>query len=328
MNEISQKSVFEVSPECHKQRLDVFLVSQTQDISRSRLQALIKKGNVSVDNQIVSNPSFAVSENEVVGVTIPAPDDALPLAQDIPLDILYEDDDLLVINKQVGLVVHPGAGVRDGTLVNALLYHCGDSLSGVGGVRRPGIVHRLDKDTSGLMMVAKNDLAHQGLAAQLADRTLSREYLALVTGAMPPGRGKVDASIGRHLSQRIKMAVTSKNSKNAITHYRNLEKFGDALTLVSCKLQTGRTHQIRVHMQYLGFPLVGDSLYGQTPTKTRSLLRKSGYDEAVQDAVLNFPRQALHARKIGFVHPRSGDEMEFTAELPQDLEGVISLLKQ
>jgi 23S rRNA pseudouridine1911/1915/1917 synthase len=234
---------------------------------------------------------------------------------------------LLVIDKPAGLVVHPAPGHRTGTLVNALLHHCGASLSGIGGVRRPGIVHRLDKDTSGLMLVAKNDKAHAGLSAQLADRTLSRVYSALVWGVPSPRKGTVKASIGRHPTQRLKMAANVKQGRSAATHYEIKEAYGQAATLVECKLESGRTHQVRVHMSFLGFPLVGDPVYGLQKTGAQSLLKKSGYGADTVSEILAFPRQALHARQISFIHPATGDSLAFEAQPPSDFAGLLNLFK-
>ena len=236
---------------------------------------------------------------------------------------------MLVINKTVGMVVHPGAGNQNGTLVSALLYHCGDSLSGIGGVKRPGIVHRLDKDTSGLMVVAKNDRAHNGLAEQLVDRSLSRLYQALVWKEPTPIKGTINAPIGRDQKNRLKMSVRSHAvGREAITHYLREETFSGIASLVTCKLQTGRTHQIRVHMQHLGHPLLGDPLYGLPPQEQRSLMNRGGYEEEDRDFVMAFPRQALHAAGIQFIHPVSGEEMEFESDLPQDLQELLDLLRQ
>jgi 23S rRNA pseudouridine1911/1915/1917 synthase len=235
---------------------------------------------------------------------------------------------MLVINKAVGMVVHPGAGNQNGTLVSALLYHCGDSLSGISGVKRPGIVHRLDKDTSGLMVAAKNDRAHNGLAAQLLDRSLSRLYQALVWKEPTPIKGSVNAAIGRDQKNRLKMAVRARASgREAITHYLREETFNGVAALVACRLETGRTHQIRVHMQHLGHPLIGDQLYGLPQQEQRSLLNRGGYEEDVREAILAFPRQALHAAGIHFIHPVTGEAMEFEADLPPDLQELLDRLR-
>ncbi len=310
-------------------RLDKVLADLIGDVSRSRLKTLIVDGQVEVNGKVLADASFKVSTGDEISLTIPEAIDALPKPENIPLDIVFEDDDLLVINKAVGMVVHPGAGNQSGTLVSALLYHCGDTLSGIGGVKRPGIVHRLDKDTSGLMVVAKNDRAHNGLAEQLVDRSLSRVYHALVWKMPTPIKGKINVPIGRHQTNRLKMSVRShKMGREAITHYLRQETFNDIASLVTCKLETGRTHQIRVHMQHLGHPLLGDPLYGLPPQEQRSLMNRGGYDEEAREAVLAFPRQALHAAEIMFIHPVSGEEMAFSSELPEDLLGLLSFLNQ
>jgi 23S rRNA pseudouridine1911/1915/1917 synthase len=311
-------------------RLDKVLSSLIDDLSRARLQGLIDDGVVTLNDTPVRTASLKVKAGDVLGVTVPPPVDALPHPENIPLDIVYEDDDLLVINKPAGLVVHPGAGNWDGTLVNALLYHCKDSLSGIGGVARPGIVHRLDKETSGLMIVAKNDRAHKGLAAQLSDRTLSRRYQAFVWRVPNIIKDKVDAPIGRHPAHRLKMAVRplkAAGAREAVTHYLREDNYGDAAALVTCDLETGRTHQIRVHMQHIGHPLLGDPLYGLPPQEQVSLLKKAGAGPEVITAVTGFPRQALHAAHIRFIHPVSGEEMGFSAPMPDDLQTLFSYLK-
>lgn len=310
------------------ERLDRFLAKHCAGFSRTRLQSLIKECSVRVSGSVCDNPSYKVKNGEVIEVVIPPPEDAEPVPENIPLDIVYEDDDLLVINKQAGLVVHPGAGNWSGTLVNALLYHCGDSLSGIGGVKRPGIVHRLDKDTTGLMLVAKNDNAHAALSKQLADRSLSRCYKALVWHVPDLLRGMVDQPIGRHPSQRTKMAINHRNGKAAVTHYKVLEAFAPTAALVECRLESGRTHQVRVHMAHLGYPLIGDPLYGIQPTAAKAALKKGGYSEEVMERVLAFSRQALHAWKIAFIHPVNTKKMMFEADLPDDMESIISFLKQ
>lgn len=311
------------------ERLDKVLAARCADYSRERLKALILDGKVRVDGAVIESPKQKVREGQSIELRVPPPVDAMPKAENIPLDIIYEDDDLLVINKPVGLVVHPGAGNWDGTLVNALLYHCGDSLSGIGGVIRPGIVHRLDKDTSGLMVAAKNDVAHRHLAAQLADRSLSRTYLALAWKVPSLRKGTIDKPIGRHPTQRQKMAVTTKNSRNAVTHYQMLEAYHQAASLVQCKLQTGRTHQVRVHMAALGHPLIGDPLYGLAETAGRAILKKAGYEDgSVREEILSFPRQALHAHKIGFIHPRTEEKMAFAAPMPDDMARLQALLAE
>jgi 23S rRNA pseudouridine1911/1915/1917 synthase len=300
-----------------------------EGVSRSRLKNLIVGGQVTLNGKTCDDASRKVSAGDVVELVIPEAIEALPQPENIPLDVIYEDEHMLVINKAVGMVVHPGAGNQNGTLVSALLYHCGDTLSGIGGVKRPGIVHRLDKDTSGLMVVAKNDIAHQGLASQLSDRSLSRIYQALVWKMPTPIKGTINVPIGRHQQSRVKMAVRSHAmGREAITHYLREDTFHDVISLVTCQLETGRTHQIRVHMHHLGHPLLGDQLYGLPPQEQRSLMNRGGYDEDVREAVLAFPRQALHAAGIHFVHPVTGEEMEFEAEWPEDLSDLFSIINQ
>jgi 23S rRNA pseudouridine1911/1915/1917 synthase len=311
-------------------RLDKVLSDLAGDgVSRSRLKNLIVDGQVTLNGKVCDDASRKVGPGDVVQLTIPDAIEALPQPENIPLDVVYEDDDMLVINKAVGMVVHPGAGNQNGTLVSALLYHCGDSLSGIGGVKRPGIVHRLDKDTSGLMVVAKNDRAHSGLSEQLVDRSLSRIYQALVWKMPTPIKGKIIAPIGRHQQSRIKMSVRSNTmGREAITHYKREETFHDSISLVTCRLETGRTHQIRVHMSHIGHPLLGDQTYGLPAQEQRSLLNRAGYEEEAKLAILTFPRQALHAAGIMFIHPVSGEEMEFETELPEDLRDLISIINQ
>lgn len=310
-------------------RLDKVLADLVGDLSRSRLKNLIIDRQVLLNGAICDDPSLKVAKNDEIILTVPEAVEALPEAENIPLDVIYEDRDLLVINKPVGMVVHPGAGNYTGTLVNALLYHCGDELSGIGGVKRPGIVHRLDKDTSGLMMVAKSDRAHTGLAAQLQDRSLSRIYTALVWKEITPIKGSINVPIGRHQTNRLKMSVRSHAmGREAITHYLRHEVLNKVISVVTCQLETGRTHQIRVHMQHAGHPLLGDQLYGLPPQEQRSLMNRGGYDEETREAVLAFPRQVLHAGEIMFIHPVTGEDMSFEADLPQDIENLISILKQ
>jgi 23S rRNA pseudouridine1911/1915/1917 synthase len=272
---------------------------------------LIEAGEVKIHGGVENRPSYKVQSGDVLTLNVPPPIKWYPAPENIPLNIVYEDDDLIVLNKPAGLVVHPGAGNKDGTLVNALLYHCSDSLSGIGGVLRPGIVHRLDKDTSGLMVVAKNDTAHQGLAAQFSDRTLSRKYKALVLGVPMPPKGEINLPIARHHKNRLLMAVNEKHGKPARTFYKVVERYRDHFALVECTLESGRTHQIRVHMKAIDHPLIGDPAYGAQITKVQSALKKAGYNEDIQAHVLNFPRQALHAFSLTFIHPRSGKAMTF-----------------
>lgn len=283
-------------------RLDQFL-STKLSVSRSSAQSLIEKGNVTC-NGIALKKNYKLMGNETFEITRcdPTPCEAVP--QEIPLDIVYEDDDLLIVNKSAGMVVHPAAGNWDGTLVNALLAHCGNSLSGINGVYRPGIVHRLDKDTSGLMLVAKNDMAHTSLAAQIKEHSAHRIYHAIIYGHLREAEGFVDAPIGRHKTDRKRMAVTTEHSRNAITHYRTIAEY-PGFAYIECKLETGRTHQIRVHMAHLGHPVVGDPVYG----KGRNPMGLLG--------------QCLHSKCIEFVHPRSGKAMHLESDLPNYFKDVL-----
>ena len=295
----------EISAADNGTRLDSYLAEQLEGISRSYLQKLIGDQLILVNQKAVKS-NYKIKTGDQLLVQIP---EAAPIAiqpEPMDLDIVYEDSDLLIVNKPVGLVVHPAHGHYSGTLVNGLLAHCTD-LSGINGNMRPGIVHRIDKDTSGLLMIAKNDLAHQHLAEQLKEHSIKRAYYALVQGVISEPAGLVDAPIGRHEVDRKKMAVTFKNSKEARTHYYVKERFART-TFIECRLETGRTHQIRVHMAYLGHPLVGDPLYGT---------RKNNLD---------FPGQALHAYALGFVHPRTGEELYFEAPLPEHFQTVLKTL--
>jgi 23S rRNA pseudouridine1911/1915/1917 synthase len=305
------------------ERLDRALAAAWPDLSRSRLQALIRQGQVRLDGDLVSDPSHKATAGAEIVLDEPPPAPAAPAAETIPLQIAYEDDDLVVVDKPAGLVVHPGAGNENGTLVNALLAHCGASLSGIGGVMRPGIVHRLDKDTSGLLVVAKNDLAHRALAEQFADhgRTgpLERAYLAFCWGLPEPRRGTIEGAIARSNANREKMAVVAEGrGRHAVTHYAVEEVFGAAEPVASrirCQLETGRTHQIRVHLAFVKHPLLGDDVYGAAfKTKAARLP-----DEAKQ-ALAALRRQALHATLLQFEHPRTGMTMRFESDLPPELQ--------
>ncbi|HPD83349.1 MAG TPA: RluA family pseudouridine synthase [Alphaproteobacteria bacterium] len=327
MSDETQTIKISIPEDTPPMRLDKALAILHPDLSRSRLKSLILSGDVIVSGYIVKTASYKVSSKDEIIISVPVAVEDTPRAQNIPLDIVYEDDDLLVINKAVGMVVHPGAGNHEDTLVNALLHHCKGNLSGIGGVKRPGIVHRLDKETSGLMVVAKNDLAHQGLSDQLQDRTLSRIYSALVWRVPTLIKGSVDMPIGRHSSNRLKMAIMMSSGRPAVTHYHVQEKYGEAASWVSCKLESGRTHQIRVHMQHIKHPLVGDPLYGLVYQEGRALLKKAGYEADIIDKIMAYDRQALHAQEIGFIHPRTGAEMSFSSDLPEDLQNLKNLFK-
>jgi 23S rRNA pseudouridine1911/1915/1917 synthase len=312
-------------------RLDRVLAQRLPELSRSRLKALILAGSVTVKDAAVRDPAFHVGEGDTVGVEVPEAVPPEPKGEDIALDIIYEDDDLIVIDKPAGLVVHPAAGHESGTLVNALIAHCGASLSGIGGVRRPGIVHRLDKDTTGLMVVAKNDQAHQSLTAQFADhgRTgeMERGYMAFIWGVPNRQRGTVDAPIDRHPHAREKMAVRD-SGREAVTHWELREVFQGrdgkpVASLLACRLETGRTHQIRVHLAHIGHPLLGDSVYGaHFKTKAGQLGRDA------QAALAALGRQALHAYLLTIEHPRTGEVLHWEAALPEDLlllEGALKV---
>ncbi|MBN8521905.1 MAG: RluA family pseudouridine synthase [Alphaproteobacteria bacterium] len=317
-----------VSEEWAGQRLDKAVSGLIADYSRTRIQALIEEGALSIRGKVITDSKYKVTSGDEIEMVIPPPVDDTPRSENIPLDIVYEDDDLLVINKQSGLTVHPGAGQREGTLVNALLYHCGSTLSGIGGVKRPGIVHRLDKDTSGLMVVAKHDRAHHGLSAQLADRTLGRVYAAFVWRVPAPIKGSVTQPIGRHPTHRLKMAVRGREGREATTHYLVKESYGDRASWVECVLESGRTHQIRVHMGYLKHPLIGDPLYGLPDQEARSILSHATLKDKDQHIIASFPRQALHAREIHFIHPGTDDEMSFESDLPTDLQSLRQTLQK
>lgn len=312
-------------------RLDRFVAGKIESLSRSRVQSLIKSGHIAVADVPATDAGHKVKSGDVIVVELPPPEPAEPLGERIALDVVYEDKDVIVIDKPAGLVVHPAAGHARGTLVNALIAHCGESLSGIGGVRRPGIVHRLDKDTSGLLVVAKNDAAHQGLSAQFAmhgeDGQLQRLYQALVWGALPRPRGLIDAPLGRSNANRTKMAVVSEAAgRRAVTHYEVAEVFSDAegkpiASLVLLQLETGRTHQIRVHLAHIGHPVLGDPVYGVGFKTSATKLSDEG--RAALDAL---GRQALHAAELGFTHPRTGKQKHFSSPLPADMTRLVQAL--
>lgn len=295
----------EVAAENGGVRADKWLALQLPELSRSRIETLIADGAVTIDGKPISK-SRKLKAGELITAEVPEPKELDVRPQDIPIEIVYEDDELLVVNKPKGMVVHPAAGNPDGTLVNALLYHCGDRLSSINGVVRPGIVHRIDKFTSGLLMVAKTDAAHRCLAEQIKEHSFTREYMALVCGCFSPEAGTIDAPIGRSKYDRKKMCVTEQNSKPAVTHYETLERFS-GYSLVRFRLETGRTHQIRVHSAYKSHPVLGDDVYGK-PYK-------------------GIEGQCLHAKKVGFVHP-DGRYMEFDSPLPDYFESILTKLRK
>lgn len=310
----------QVAQEAAGERLDRFLAEQLPELTRSQIKRLIDDGRVSVTGVAVK-AGLKLRGGEAVGISLPEPEpvDALPEA--IPLAILYEDPHLIVINKPAHMVVHPAPGHRGGTLVNALLHHCRD-LSGIGGVLRPGIVHRLDKDTSGVMVATKDDRTHQQLARQFKAHTIQRRYRALVHGLVQNQQGTIDQPIGRHPAQRLKMSSSTRHGRRAVTHWQVLRRYDrDRLTLLDLKLETGRTHQIRVHLAEINLPVVGDPLYGS------ARMARGLADARLRKQIESLDRQFLHAWQLGFVHPQSGEEMEFRAPLPAELQGVIDYLE-
>ena len=312
----SQIIAVQLGPDHAGWRLDRALAATIPTLSRERLKALIRSGAlVAAEGAAVRDPAIKLKGGEHFELAVPEPEPAHNEPQDIPLDIVFEDPHLLVIDKPAGLVVHPAAGNRDRTLVNALLHHCGDSLSGIGGVARPGIVHRIDKDTSGLMVVAKTDVAHEGLAKQFAAHSIERRYLAIVSGVPKAAEGTVDAPLARSAADRKKIAVVeSSRGKRAVTHWERLQVLNDA-ALVECRLETGRTHQVRVHMASIGHPLLGDPVYGRGKSVHRDLLNQ-----------LDFKRQALHAAALGFTHPVTKHRLSFSSGMPPDMQELFTAL--
>ena len=302
-----ESRMFEVGSQEAGQRLDRYLSDCVPEISRSYLQKLIREGRVLLDGK-PAKAGTKLSEGMKIGLTLPEAKEPEILPEDLPLDVLYEDRDVILINKPKGMVVHPSAGHYTGTLVNALLFHCQGELSGINGILRPGIVHRIDKDTTGVLIACKNDHAHGALAEQLKEHTITRRYRAIVCGNLKEDEGTVDAPIGRHPVERKKMAVVRAGGKNAVTHYRVLERFG-AYTYIECRLETGRTHQIRVHMASIGHPLLGDEVYGRGKNP------------------FHLEGQTLHAMVLGFVHPSSSEYMEFEAPLPEYFEELLRKLR-
>jgi 23S rRNA pseudouridine1911/1915/1917 synthase len=305
---MNTKTFIEITASETGQRLDKCLTARLPEFSRSRIQQLLVQACVTAGGITITDANLKVKPGDIFVVDIPP---AVPMtvsASDIPLTIVFEDKHLLVIDKPAGMTVHPAPGHHDDTLVNALLAHCGDSLSGIGGVMRPGIVHRIDKDTSGLLVVAKHDSAHRHLAAQLAERTLKRQYIAIVRGMPKPLSGTIDAAIARSPANRQKMTVVKSGGRPSVTHYKTEEIFENA-ALVRCKLETGRTHQIRVHLTHIGYPIIGDPVYGG------------------RGKVIAFPRQALHAANLTLIHPETGEEMEFSSPIPQDMQELLIKLR-
>ena len=296
-------------------RLDRALADAVPTLSRERLKTLIRSGAVEANGRALRDPAVKVHGKEALRVAVPEPTPAHNVPQDIPLTIIFEDEHLLVVDKPAGLVVHPAAGNIDGTLVNALLHHCGGSLSGIGGVARPGIVHRIDKDTSGLLVVAKTDVAHEGLAKQFAAHSIDRRYLAIVNGVPKASEGTVDAPLARSATNRKKIAIVEgKRGKRAVTHWRRLELLNDA-ALVESRLETGRTHQVRVHMASIGHPLLGDPVYGRSGKTHGKILKE-----------LQFHRQALHATELGFTHPVTKNRLSFSSPMPADMQELFNRL--
>ena len=311
MEEDKQLQTFETDEDHHGQRLDVYLSEIYEGRSRSFFQKLIKAGHVKINGIPASKTGVSVCYGDIVEVLIPQAESVEIKAENIPLDILYEDDDVLIVNKPKNMVVHPAAGHYSGTLVNAVMYHCADSLSGINGQTRPGIVHRIDKDTTGALIVCKNDASHICLAQQIKEHTVTRKYIGIVCGQVSADSGIINKPIGRHPADRKKMAVNEKNGRNAITHYKVLERF-DRYTFMEFKLETGRTHQIRVHMGSIGHPLLGDELYGNPKDKLAYM----------SDG------QALHAAVIGFIHPSAKEYMEFEAPIPEYLNNILIKLRK
>ena len=310
-----------VSEETSKMRIDKFIAESSASFSRAQIQRLIEEGFVFVDDEIITDKNFKTRLGDIYQVILPEPQEAKPVSQDIPLDVLFEDEDLIVINKPAGMTVHPAAGVYKNTLVNALLYHCKGSLSGIGGVARPGIVHRIDRNTSGILVVAKNDIAHRHLAEQFFVHSIQRTYQAIVYNVPNPLVGTIEGNIARSPYDRKKMALVHSGGKTAITHYETLERFKNVASLVQCQLETGRTHQIRVHLSSIGCHLIGDDVYVK-PKKTAISI-----PEALKTYINNFPRQALHAASLGFEHPRTHQVLHFKTEMPDDMQELLKRLR-
>ena len=323
-----KKNIFNiiVPPNYHGYRIDKFLQSQINELSRTRLQTLIRDGQVKLNNIIINNTSKKIKEADQIKVNFPPPKETFIKPNKIPLNILYDDNDIIIINKLPGIVVHPGAGNYEKTIVNGLLYKYRDNLSSVGGKLRPGIVHRIDKDTSGVIVVAKNDTAHINLSQQFSNHTIKRTYEALVWGSLKPQSGKIREKISRSVKNRQLMAVRKEKGKMAITNYKTLKIFQNLnlpkISLIECQLETGRTHQIRVHMNFKGNPIMGDKSYGKSKKKFKKI------DPKIENQINAFNRQALHAKSLGFLHPKTEKELFFEARRPEDFDALIKNLKK
>jgi 23S rRNA pseudouridine1911/1915/1917 synthase len=313
---------FFVTEEEKGERLDKFLSMCDENLSRTRIKKLFEQGNIKIENSSKQSLSYKLKGGEKIIINIPPAVPATPMAVEMPLNIVYEDEHLIIIDKPAGLVMHPAPGNENNTLVNGLLAHCKDGLSGIGGVKRPGIVHRIDKETSGLVVVAKDDFTHNHLSKQFADHSIKRAYKAIIWGLLTPKSGTVTGNIGRNPKDRKKMALVTNGGKHAITHYKTLKNFSLSASLVECRLETGRTHQIRVHMTSLGHPLIGDKTYGGSQK-----LNKSRLSEEQVSYIKNFPRQALHAYELGFTHPKTQKEVFYTSSLPNDFNELLSILE-
>jgi 23S rRNA pseudouridine1911/1915/1917 synthase len=321
-----EKKIFnkEVTADFDGNRLDKFLQSQIKEISRTKLQELIREGYIKKNNVIINDTSKKILLGDHIEVRFPLPKETHIKPNKIPLKILYEDDDIILINKSPGVVVHPGAGNYENTIVNGLMFYCKNQLSNIGGKLRPGIVHRIDKDTSGLIVVAKNDFSHANLAKQFSEHSIKRTYEALVWGSLKPSKGKINANIGRSVKNRQLMSVRKDKGKVSITNYKTLKIFNNTnlpkISLIECQLETGRTHQIRVHMNFKGNPIIGDKSYGKSQKKFKKI------DVNVERKINNFKRQALHAKSLGFIHPKNGKVLFFTAPKPKDFENLVKTL--
>ena len=314
----------EVTSDFDGSRLDKFLQYQIKEVSRTKLQDLIREGYIKKNKVVINESSKKINLGDLIEVKIPVPKETNIKPNKIPLEILYEDNDIILINKSPGVVVHPGAGNYENTLVNGLLFYCKNNLSNVGGKLRPGIVHRIDKDTSGVIVIAKNDFSHANLAKQFSDHSIKRTYEALVWGALRPSKGRINANIGRSIKNRQLMSVRKDKGKIAITNYKTLKIFANTnlpkISLIECELETGRTHQIRVHMNFKGNPIVGDRSYGKSQKKFKKI------DIVVESKINNFKRQALHAKSLGFIHPKTGKVLFFKAPKPKDFDDLVKTL--